>query len=133
MNFGKGTAQFRSPKTVLGFFAVLIAILASGAVFAIGIFARVPELHGFIAPILVFVGTVIVVTLIGVFVTAWKDPTILMLGQMSGEVYVEYRRQLLGDSTSGEYLEKNPVAIPHSPAVPQIQNKLEDQTPTVTL
>lgn len=125
MNIGSGTAQFRAPKTILGFFAILLAILASGGVCAIGVIIKVPALLGFVAPILIFLAVVFVVTLLGVFITAWKDPTILMLGQVSGEVYLEVHRQQLGDSSSGEYAEK--MAFPATNAVRTIADKREDK------
>jgi len=70
---------YRAPKTIFGFFAILMGILASGVVFAVGILARYRELHYLILPILIFVGVVFVLTLVGLFLTAWKDPTKLML------------------------------------------------------
>src|SRR5438874_773163 len=93
---------YRSPKTVLGFFAILIGILASAAVVVIGVLARVAALHYLILPILLFVAAVIVFSLLGVFVTAWKDPTILMLWHVTGEIYIENSKLTLGDSSAGE-------------------------------
>ena len=97
------TANYRSPKTVLGFFAIIAGILMSGAVFAVGILARVPQLHPLITPVLVFTAVIIVILLAGVFITAWKDPTILMLGQVTGDIYIQNRKLTLGDSTHGEF------------------------------
>ena len=124
MNFGRGTAQFRAPKTILGFFAIMVAILATAAVGAISVLARISQLQSYVAPILIFVALIIVLVLIGVFITAWKDPTILMLGQVSGEVYVEFHKQRLGDSTSGEYSEK--VLLPASDPTRVVVDKPED-------
>jgi hypothetical protein len=95
----------RTPKTVLGFFALLIGILFVSATWVIRILASRIELHYLIIPVLVFLAAILVLVLVGVFVTAWRDPTILMLGQVTGEVYLQYRRLVLGDSASGEFIE----------------------------
>jgi hypothetical protein len=92
----------RAPKTIVGFFAVGLGIVASTTVLVIAILARVPALHRLIVPVLLFMGGVSLAALGAVLLTAWKDPTILMLGQVSGEVYLANRRLTLGDSTGGE-------------------------------
>jgi hypothetical protein len=99
-------ASVKSPKTILGFFAAVIAILFAGATVVVGILARDPILHHLIVPILVYSGILIVVVLGGVFFTAWKDPTILMLGQVTGEVFIQHKKLILGDSFSGEFTEE---------------------------
>ena len=99
-------AQVRSPKTILGFFAIVLGILATGAVIVVVALARTPSLHHLIVPILLFVAILIVVVLVGVFITSWKDPTILMLGEISGTAYIENRRLSLGDSLRGERMEE---------------------------
>ncbi len=100
----------RSPKTVLGFFALIVAILFLSGIGIIRILAADANLHYLIIPILIFLATVILLVLIGVFITAWRDPTILMLGQVTGEVYLQYRRLTLGDSNAGESVEDIKVA-----------------------
>lgn len=101
---------FKTPKTILGFFAVLLAILFLSAIWIIRILASDSSLHYLIVPILLFLASVLLLVLIGVFITAWRDPTILMLGQVTGEVYLKYRRLVLGDSTQGESVEDITVA-----------------------
>lgn len=96
------TARYQAPKTVLGFFAIVLAILVTGVAAVVAILARNSTVTYLIVPILVFAGIVVIGVLVGVFVTAWKDPTILMLGQVSGEIFVENRRLKLGDSVAGE-------------------------------
>jgi len=104
------TASYKSPKTILGFFAIVVGILVTGASVVVGLLARFDSLHPFIPWILIFAAIVIVAVLVGVFVTAWKDPTVLMLGQISGQDYIENRKLALGDSSSGEYYEIIPEA-----------------------
>ena len=102
---------FRAPKTVLGFFAIVLGIVVAGASVALGIFSRTPALHNLITPILLFVAVLIVALLVGVFITAWKDPTVLMLGEISGEAFIENRKLTLGDSVFGETRENIQVAV----------------------
>jgi hypothetical protein len=97
------TANYRAPKTILGFFALVVAILSSSTVVVIGIIARVPALHGLIIPVLLLLAAIAAAAIGGVIATAWKDPTILMLGQVSGEIYIANRRLTLGDSASGDW------------------------------
>lgn len=94
------TANYRAPKTILGFFALVVAILSSSTV--IGILARVAALHGLIIPVLLLLAGIAAAAIAGVIATAWKDPTILMLGQVSGEIYIANRKLTLGDSAAGD-------------------------------
>lgn len=96
---------FKTPKTILGFFAIILAILFLASIWIVRILASDPTLHYLIVPILVFLAAILLLVLIGVFITAWKDPTILMLGQVTGEVYLQYRQLKLGDSSQGETIE----------------------------
>lgn len=96
------TADYRTPKTILGFFALVVAVLSSSTVVVIGILAGTPALHGLIIPVLLLLTGIAISAIGGVIATAWKDPTILMLGQVSGEVYIANRRLTLGDSASGD-------------------------------
>ena len=113
------TANYRSPKTVLGFFAIVVAIVVTGATFVTGLLSRTPTLHHLVVPVLLFAGILVVAVLVGIFVTAWKDPTTLMLGQVTGEVFIENRRLTLGDSNAGEYTEDIVSAIPRAvPVLP---------------
>ncbi|HYI13255.1 MAG TPA: hypothetical protein VEK57_29685 [Thermoanaerobaculia bacterium] len=104
------SANYRSPKTILGFFAVVLSVLASATVVVVGILAGEPKLHRLIVPVLTFLGVVIVSSLASVLLTAWKDPTILLLGQVTGEIYIANRKLSLGDSGAGEFVQS--FAIP---------------------
>lgn len=99
------SGSYRSPKTILGFFAIIIGILLTATTATIGILSRSELLHWLIVPVLIFAALVILFVLIGVFVTAWKDATVLMLGQVTGQEFIENRKLTLGDSISGEYIE----------------------------
>src|SRR5687768_9221322 len=95
-------ANYRAPKTILGFFALVVAILSSSTVVVIGIIAHVPALHRLIIPVLLLLAAIAAAAIGGVIVTAWKDPTILMLGEISGRIYIANRRLTLGDSALGD-------------------------------
>ena len=99
------TGSYRAPKTILGFFAVVVALVLTGVGAATGILSRVEALHHLIVWVLGFGALIVVAVLLCVFITAWKDPTALMLGQISGHEYIENRKLALGDSESSEYTE----------------------------
>ena len=99
------STNYKSPKTILGFFAIVVGILIAGTSAVIGLLSRVDALHSYIPWVLLFAAFVVVSVLVGIFVTAWKDPTVLMLGQISGQDYIENKKLTLGDSNSGEFFE----------------------------
>ena len=106
------SGQYTRPKTVLGFFWGVLAIAISGAVAAVWVLASNSSLHSLIAPILIFIGGLVVVVLLAVFVAMIKDPTMLMLGEMTGREYVAYRALTMGDSTTGERVEQIIDSLP---------------------
>lgn len=125
--FGETTEQVaqartRTPKTVLGFFAIVLGIVAMSAAGVIAAIVGTPALHGLIVPILLFAGVLIVAVLVGVFLTAWRDPTVLMLGEVTGETFVEHRRLTLGDSTRGDQEEVFQI----EPVTPLLEATTED-------
>lgn len=111
--------SYRRPKTILGFFAIIFAILSTTASVIIGVLSGTESLHSAIPWILFFLAIFAVAMVVGVFVTAWKDPTILMLGQVSGQDYIANRRLTLGDSDQGEYIEISHVNQSEVPVVDQ--------------
>lgn len=96
---------YRSPKTILGFFAIVVGLVLAAVVTTVAVLARAESLHALIPWILGFAAILVVVVLAGIFFTAWKDPTVLMLGQITGHDYIENRKLTLGDSIAGEYIE----------------------------
>ena len=93
--------QSTAPRTILGFFLGLFTVAVSGAVGATFALAD-SEWDGLIPFIWAFVGLITVLLGVAVFVIAWKDPSKLMLGQISGHDYLAIRRLTLGDSSVGE-------------------------------
>ena len=103
--------QYTAPKTILGF---LGAVYLLGVTFALGVsvaLASSGELLWLI-PVILFVVVACTAALIwAVLRLAQKDPTPLVLGQMSGGDYLAHQRLLkMGDSRAGEQL-----ATPQAP------------------
>lgn len=121
------SANYRSPKTILGFFAIVLSVLASATVLVVAIFARDPKLHPLIMPVILFLAAVIVSSLASVLLTAWKDPTILLLGQVTGEIYIANRKLTLGDSGAGEFAQ--PIAPPRRIREPKPLQKISEVAP----
>ncbi len=94
--------QIASPKTVLGFYAGVMAILDSASLVAIGVLAQTHTMTWLIPWILGFAAAVFVLLLGGVFALNLFDPSKLMLGQVSGTEYAALHSVRLGDSATGE-------------------------------
>ena len=108
---GGGGLRWKSPKTVLGFFAIILGILwtATAGILKVLLGSTDPAVLMLVPQLLYFscVLTTGVVAAVGVI--TWFDPTKLQLGQMSGEAYVDYTKLVQGDSSSKEYLATIPV------------------------
>lgn len=77
------------------------AMIAASAAIIIGLVASdsaqyIPFVLGFDALVTVGLGTAVIVI-------AWKDPSRLMLGQITASEYAKIRRLHLGDSQQGEH------------------------------
>jgi hypothetical protein len=109
-----GVSTYAAPRTILGFFGIVLLLVVSGAVAAIGFLARHTGLYYLIPDILLGSIAFAVLELVAVIGIALVDPTRLMLGQMTGTEFIEHRRLglLLGDSAYGERLELRPVQGP---------------------
>jgi hypothetical protein len=104
--------QLSNPRTVLGFYAVVLALLLSGDVAAVGVLAST-RVSTFLIPwLLGFGGLVLLLLLVGVFIVTLIDPSKLMLGQITGIEYARIHSITLGDSDSGERIQSviEPVA-----------------------
>lgn len=105
---GRLTGLFRSPKTILGFFAALIGILGFAIFGLVRTFANVAELHAYIPALLWFGGAAFVFITLAILVTAWVNPEKLMLGEVRGDVYLQMLKLRQGDSVLGEVIEQIP-------------------------
>jgi hypothetical protein len=94
--------RIASPKTVLGFYAGVLAIVDSAALIATGVLSQTHTMTWLIPWILGFAAVVFVLLVGGVFAVNLLDPAKLMLGQISGSEYVAIQSLHLGDSLSGE-------------------------------
>jgi hypothetical protein len=97
--------QVSNPRTVLGFYATVLAILLSGDIAAVAVLAS-SHVNTFLIPwLLGFAGFIVFMLLAGVFVVTLIDPSKLMLGQITGTEYAQIHRVVLGDSDSGQRIE----------------------------
>jgi hypothetical protein len=110
------TGEYRSPRTVLGFFAGMVGIAATVLIFVIWLLEKSANLRYLIPIVLTVFLAIFLFVLVGVMLIALKDPSKLMLGQISGRDYAEIQRVTLGDSRSGEHVE-NVMIIPPSPSM----------------
>jgi hypothetical protein len=100
-----------SPKTVLGFLAIMVSILASATVFSVLFLSEKSKLY-YLIPIVLMVFIVVFVLITGaVLLIGWKDPSKLMLGQITGRDYALIQRLTLGDSNAGERVDNVIVEV----------------------
>lgn len=86
---------------------VLIATTFSlGAIITL---ASYSDLRWLVIPILLFIGVGIVALIAVVLRLAQKDPTPLVLGELSGEDWLAHKQLLMGDSDIGDRIEPPPV------------------------
>lgn len=119
---------FRRTQGVLAFYATVLGLVEAGVVGVTAILADKEELRYLIPWVLAF-GAIVLVGLIGVVVVLnVRTPMKLQLGQVSGRELIEYEQMTLGNSASGEYVERVPVVIPTSGAEPtEYARPAEDQ------
>lgn len=103
------SGTYSRPKTVLGFFGIVLLILVAGVVGLGGVVGRYDLSDKLVWVALAFVGVVVIVILFEVFRHLRRDPTRLMLGEMSGQEFAEYQKMTMGDSLTGEVIETTPV------------------------
>ena len=94
--------QSANPRTVLGFFAIVLGLMFTAAVSASAVLAETHTLTNLIPYVLGFAAIILVLVLLGIFVVMLTDPSKLMLGQITGSEYVEIHKLMLGDSLVGE-------------------------------
>ncbi len=93
------TAQ---PRTVLAYYGAITGLVLGGVVGAVSTLAATGVSTYLIPWLLGFGALIVVAVLVGVFVVMLKDPSRLMLGQVSGREYAEIQQVRLGDSVRGE-------------------------------
>jgi uncharacterized transporter YbjL len=99
--------QYSAPKTILGFLGTIYLLgvsFALGAIVALASSGREVWLIPVVI-LLVVVGTVSLIW--SVLHLAQKDPTPLVVGQMTGGDFTAHQKMLkMGDSTTGELIEQ---------------------------
>jgi hypothetical protein len=98
----QAVAQRVAPKTILGFLLGVLTITAGTALGVVIAVADNDSLRWLAVGAVAFLGLLIAGLVIGVFRAAAKDPTPLVLRDLSGPDYLAIQRLILGDSASGE-------------------------------
>ena len=94
--------EVQQPRTILGFFAIVLGLVFAAVIALIAILAG-NETSTYLIPWLAFFAGVLVLgVVVVVLVIALKDPSKLMLGQVTGSEFVQIQQTLLGDSNRGE-------------------------------
>ena len=114
-----------NPRTVLGFFAGVLAILCSSCLIAVSILAYSHTMPNLIPWILGFAALFFVGLVVALFIVMLQAPHKLMLGPVTGTEYAAIHRIALGDSDRGERFEPvmSPMPPPQvgpTPSLPQI-------------
>jgi hypothetical protein len=124
--------EYRAPRTILAFLGSIVAITAAMVVGLSFALSGSASLHFVIIGAAVFVVILICVAVGIVVIFAWKNPSKLLLGQVSAKDYIAI--QTMGDDVYGEYLEPPDAkgeALPRSSVqssdTPQIQPPDEGQ------
>jgi len=86
----------------LGAIVLIVAGFALGAIVA---FAGNDDLHWLIVPVLLFFGASVVALVAVVLRLAQKDPTPLVLGEMTGKDWIAHKQLIMGDSLQGDRVE----------------------------
>lgn len=101
----------------MAFFATVIALMLAGAI-GLVVASDHAGTQGAIPWILGFVGLVFLLIVGGIFAVMLRDPSKLMLGQITGEEYAQIRRMTLGDSRSGEQVVVEQVGMGQPKSLP---------------
>lgn len=101
------SGEYSRPKTVLGFFAAIVALLVPAGVTLIWLVVTRDKgaANGYIIAALGFIAALVAVIVIGVIVVMWRDPSRLMLGTISGREYWRIQQLTQGDNVTGERTE----------------------------
>lgn len=124
-------ARTHNPKTVLAFLATVLGIAVAGSTGA-GSAVLLSGKLLWLAPIAFgFAGALVVAVLVVVFIIIWKDPSKLLLTQLSGSEYLSIQREIvLGDSTSGEKRVSVPPSLDNptlgEPGVDKVESDQND-------
>lgn len=120
-----------NPKTVLGFFAIVLGIVLAASASATLILSRSERTVEYIPFVLAFAGLFILALVALVSTVMIVSPAKLMLTGVSGREFVEIQRLTLGDSMTG----KRPVDIilpqPASGETPTVVDEAEERSSDV--
>lgn len=92
---GVHSRRTENPKTILAFYATVLGLTLAAVVGLAGVLASTGTAIWLIPWLVLFGATLVVAALSAVFVVALRDPSKLMLGQVTGNEYVEIQRLTL--------------------------------------
>lgn len=107
-----GAARMKSPRTILGFLAIVFGTITVGTGVAMHALSTQPALHGMLTGIVAFWAATAVALTASVLFMANFRPEALMLGEITGEVFLKLKQLELGDDVSGEFSEQVLVEEP---------------------
>jgi len=107
---GGWRAGFRSPKTILGFFAALVAILGLTVYGLTKSLGAIPQCQWMVPYVLLFGAGAFTFVALAILFTAWFAPEKLMLGEITGSAYATIMKLKLGDSQRGDVTVVVPAA-----------------------
>ncbi|GIG40499.1 hypothetical protein [Cellulomonas phragmiteti] len=97
---GFHSKRTENPKTVLAFYATILGLALTADTALVGVLASTGESTWLIPWLILFAGTLSIGLLAAVFFVALRDPSKLMLGQVTGEQYVEIQKLTLTTQTA---------------------------------
>jgi hypothetical protein len=131
---GTKSEEYSAPKTVLGFCAVVLGIVATACVAATGVLASRDSTDGYALLPLAFFALFTVAMFVAVWWVLVKDPIKLQLGHVTGREYIDYQKLTLGDSIAGDEVRTLPVIAgepavndqkSHAPGLPERSGKAD--------
>lgn len=132
-------ARTQNPKTVLGFFATVMAIVLAGCTSLCLILGSNPGTVFCVPWVLGLSGAIILGLLVTVIVVMIANPAKLMLTGVSGTEFVEIQRTL-GDSLTGRQVRavpmgagRTPIVIPNGPELVNTNGDDGAESPAVDL
>jgi hypothetical protein len=89
----------------------MVSILATASIFSVWLLSSKPNLYYLIPIVLIVFVILFILVISAVLLIGWKDPSKLMLGQITGRDYALIQRLTLGDSNAGERVQDVIVEI----------------------
>jgi hypothetical protein len=102
----RAAREVRHPRTVLGFYAVLLGLVEAGVVAILVVLVSQQDLHYLVPWVIAFGALIFVAIIVVVVAMNMIDPTKLQLEPIKGQEFLDYQKVTRGDSIGGDYVEK---------------------------